>query len=71
MQTSGLQLLQPLMVFYYAILCVLSLLVKKYLHPNYSVYEEKHSDEKTDIRKSLWEKRQQRQLVKAVMEAKI
>ena len=38
--------------------------LERYLHSNYGVYEEKHSDEKTDVRKSLLEKRQQRQIIK-------
>lgn len=37
--------------------------LERYLHSNYGVYEEKHSDEKTDVRKSLLEKRQQRQVI--------
>lgn len=38
--------------------------MKGYLHSNYGIYEEKHSDEKTDIRKRLLEKRQQGRLFK-------
>lgn len=41
----------------------MSLLVKGYLHSDYGIYEEKHSNKKTDVRKSLLEKRQQRQLI--------
>lgn len=37
--------------------------LERYLHSNYGIYEEKHSNEKTDVRKSLLEKRQQRQII--------
>lgn len=38
--------------------------VSEYLHSDDGVYEEKHGDQKTDVRKGLLEKRQQRQGIK-------
>lgn len=34
--------------------------MKIYLHSNYGVYEEKHSNKETDVREGLLEKRQQK-----------
>lgn len=37
--------------------------MSKYLHANDGVYEEKHRDEETDVRKSLLERREAKQLL--------
>lgn len=50
---------------------IFDILMKTYLHSNNGIYEEKHSNKETDVRKSLLEKRQQRQLIKTCHKSKM